>query len=198
MIISHKHKFIFIKPGKVAGTAIEIALRKSCSESDIVTPISKYDPSCDQDAYEYYPQNNFGYCEHISLDEIKKLTPRIFDQYCKVTIIRNPWDMVVSKWHWECWIYSIFGKPNIKSYINMFKKLCKNKTYTFKQLNRKLNINLIRTKISKDIEDDNFKSFAENFPDIWTNDQYFFLNGDMVIDSVIRFESLKTGFIALC
>lgn len=43
MIISHKHKFLYIKAQKTAGTSIEIALSNICGESDIITPISRVD-----------------------------------------------------------------------------------------------------------------------------------------------------------
>ena len=43
MILSHKHKFIFIKTRKTAGTSIEIALSRFCGKDDIITPISPED-----------------------------------------------------------------------------------------------------------------------------------------------------------
>jgi hypothetical protein len=40
MIISHEHKFIFLKTRKMAGTSIEIALSRFCGDEDIITPIN--------------------------------------------------------------------------------------------------------------------------------------------------------------
>ena len=41
MILSHKHKFIFLKTKKTASTSLEIALSKICGKDDIVTPVSE-------------------------------------------------------------------------------------------------------------------------------------------------------------
>ena len=43
MIISHRHKFIFLKTSKTAGTSIEIALSQICGEEDVITPLAKED-----------------------------------------------------------------------------------------------------------------------------------------------------------
>ena len=37
MIISHKHKFIFLKTIKTAGTSIQAALEEHCGKDDIIT-----------------------------------------------------------------------------------------------------------------------------------------------------------------
>ncbi len=41
MILSHKHKFIFIKTKKTASTSLEIVLSKLCGDNDIITPVSE-------------------------------------------------------------------------------------------------------------------------------------------------------------
>jgi hypothetical protein len=43
MIISHDHKFIFIKSKKTAGTSIELALRPLCGREDIIAPVREED-----------------------------------------------------------------------------------------------------------------------------------------------------------
>ncbi|MEM7193183.1 MAG: hypothetical protein AAF405_10065, partial [Pseudomonadota bacterium] len=43
MIISHKHKFIFLKTKKTAGTSVELALSQICGESDVITPLAAAD-----------------------------------------------------------------------------------------------------------------------------------------------------------
>lgn len=43
MILSHKHKFVFIKGVKVGGTSVEIALSQLCGPDDIITPITRAD-----------------------------------------------------------------------------------------------------------------------------------------------------------
>ncbi len=43
MILSVRHKFVFIKGMKVAGTSVEMALAPLCGPADIITPISPID-----------------------------------------------------------------------------------------------------------------------------------------------------------
>ena len=43
MIVSHTHKFIFLKTKKTAGTSIELALSELCGPDDVITPLTEID-----------------------------------------------------------------------------------------------------------------------------------------------------------
>jgi hypothetical protein len=43
MIVSHEHKFIFLKTKKTAGTSIELALNALCGPDDVITPLTTID-----------------------------------------------------------------------------------------------------------------------------------------------------------
>ena len=57
MIASHRHRFIFLKTRKTAGTSVEIALSKVCGPDDIITEISPEDEALRRAAGGVAPQN---------------------------------------------------------------------------------------------------------------------------------------------
>lgn len=123
MIISHKHKFIFIKTSKTAGTSIEIALSKYCGSEDIVTPIDDNDEKIRRNLGLMGPQNFivpkscYGirdwrrfifkdirpkYREHASAEEIRQyIGKEIWGSYFKFCFVRNPWDRMISLYYWH-------------------------------------------------------------------------------------------------
>lgn len=95
MIISHKHKFIYLKSTKTASTSVEIALAEYVGENDIVTPIS--DEGLEK-GYIHPVRNNDGFSEHMLAQNIyAKLDKKIWESYTKIMCIRNPWDRVISQ-----------------------------------------------------------------------------------------------------
>lgn len=121
MIISHKHKFIFIKTRKTAGTSLEIALSSFCGENDIITPIDSDDEKAREASGGLGPRNFklpfskhttkeklgilFGgprkaYFNHISAQEAKAfIGDNVWDSYYKFCFERNPFDKVLSQYY---------------------------------------------------------------------------------------------------
>tara|TARA_A100001011_G_scaffold393667_1_gene484116 strand:+ start:4306 stop:5040 length:735 start_codon:yes stop_codon:yes gene_type:complete len=99
MIISHEHKFIFFKPLKVAGSSIEVALSKFCGPEDIQTGSEYVNEIAEHD---YVPKNNTAlYHTHTPPALLYKKTGHCWDDYTRVTIVRNPWDLIVSYYWWS-------------------------------------------------------------------------------------------------
>lgn len=124
MIISHAHRFIFLKTQKCAGTSIELALSTICGPQDVISLLSE-----DEEEYRRqiggHQQNDsiplalqpvsmrvirhFGFRKfssagrfysHMPAVEIRRfMDPQLFDSYRKVTVVRNPWDREVSRYY---------------------------------------------------------------------------------------------------
>jgi hypothetical protein len=121
MIISHEHKFIFIKTAKTAGTSIEVFLSKHCGPKDIVTPIRPpvegHQPRNHEEVVNpiaeliWRPEglrralrNAFErpkkFYNHIPAWLVQQRIPaRVWNSYFKFCVERNPWDKVLSQYH---------------------------------------------------------------------------------------------------
>lgn len=168
MIISHKHKFIFIKTSKTAGTSIEIALSSICGPEDIITPITASDEkvrkklgyrgpqntlvpfskySLDDWFYLIYKFRRVRYFNHVRGVKVKQwIGKEIWDSYYKFCFERNPYDKVVSHYFWRGGERK-FG--SIRKYLKSSK------------------LNLIKAK------------------------RQYRINGEVAVDKIYKFEELK-------
>lgn len=99
VIISHKHKFIYIKTYKTASTSIQIYLGRFCGEKDVLTPIEPVTSEIGR-RYNESVRNYKGFYSHMSAKEIQVLVKNdVWENYFKFTFERNPWDKAVSFYH---------------------------------------------------------------------------------------------------
>jgi hypothetical protein len=101
MIVSYQHRFIFWKPPKTAGTSVQCGLGEFCGEDDIVTPIN---PTPQAEGYDivYIPRNHKKFDSHMMPMQIRnKVGQDIWNEFFKITVVRNPWDLCVSRMWWR-------------------------------------------------------------------------------------------------
>ena len=78
MIVSHKHKFIFIKTVKTAGTSLEVALSEFCGSKDIITKIAPDDEEYRKSLGYLGPQNYlYNPKQYNMMDNFLKLSTRL-------------------------------------------------------------------------------------------------------------------------
>ena len=106
MIISHKHKFIFFKSKKTAGSSIQVTLAKHCGEDDIIT--GQYQDGIDDETHStgLNMDKFFTKHPHPPLREthswfIDKFGWDTWLSYFKFGFVRNPYDIAVSRYHWN-------------------------------------------------------------------------------------------------
>ena len=187
MIVLHDYKLIFIKPRKVAGTSLEIALSKfSKNDKDIVTQLHRIDENT-RKGLKFSPPKNFRYTfkdihkanfllslkscikkfnfpikfkNHNSARYIREnLSNTIWNAYKKISIVRNPYDYLISYYFWKIRKEETI-KESFKHYE--FNEWCYN----------------------------NLKVINRNY-------SQYFINGKDIIDYYIRYENFEDDLVNL-
>lgn len=108
MIVSHRHRLIFLKTRKTAGTSVEIALSRVCGPDDVITRLTDEDEELRASLGGRGPQNTDAPplpvkpFNHMPARGVRRVVGRqVWRGYHRVTIERNPWDLVVSQYYWR-------------------------------------------------------------------------------------------------
>jgi hypothetical protein len=168
MLLCHPHRFIFIKPIKAAGTSVECFLQPLCQ--DINDGVSEYTAeritASGIIGYRGPSKGASKHWNHMPASRIKELYPAYFTQYAKISIIRNPYQKAISLFLW----------------LGPLSRLEAMRLASSNQIQLK-NLFLLFLKSQLNIE-----SLLSDSPRL-------LLQGDPVVDYILRFESLK---IDLC
>ena len=158
-MISHQHKCIFIHITKCAGSSIESAFG---------IDISNISSSNNKNLFGWNDEHKL-YLQHATPQQLLDygfISKKIWDEYYKFVIVRNPWERTVSDYIWM--MAAIKKVDSFKNYIlrnGKFKEVLTDKdseAYRGDHLNRQ-----------KD---------------------YFRYNGnDLIYDNIIRMEDINTG-----
>ena len=197
MIISHRHKFVYLKAKKVAGTSVEVALARHCGEGDIVTPIGSFDPKWDEEEYDHPGTKQQGYHRHATLVPVRRQLGRdLWDAYFKFSIVRNPWDLVVSQYHWGT--RSDYWRTYKGSVRTSLKRFWTNAPRMGRNL-RGLGESLVRTFLKMDAV--SFEFFVKHMLRYYkpNNDPFYFdRSGAVGLDFLIRYENLADDYTSAC
>lgn len=109
-MIFHNHKTIFVHIPKAGGTSIEDMLwpdKSTRTENDLWMGFVK----------PYYNKYQTGGLQHLTSSQIRtEIGEEIFNRYYKFSIVRNPWDKIVSQ-------YVYMGKrEDLRKFIGMKNK----------------------------------------------------------------------------
>lgn len=181
-MISLSKKFLFIHMPKTAGNSIQNIL-KPYSEDEIVcrSPL--------QDGYERFGVENKKYKtkKHFRLIDYKKtIEPEIFNTLFKFTIIRNPWDRMISlyfsphrkvdSWDKDSFINLVNSSSPLRDFISQ-----NSLAYSIK------NLSISKSKLKKFSKDLLAGKISLTKKII-----------DSEIDFIIKYESLEEDFEKLC
>jgi Sulfotransferase family len=106
VIVSHEHRFVFLKTRKTAGTSVEIALSRVCGPDDIITPVLEEPLRAERGGrgpqnFESPPLARKAF-NHMPVSMVRReLGRKRFESYVSFAVERNPWDAVVSLYHWH-------------------------------------------------------------------------------------------------
>jgi hypothetical protein len=101
MIISHRHKFIFIHIARTAGRSLTVDLQGHCGPDDIITPSG-----------DHPGQNDHGWSRHATARNIRdRLGSEILREYFVFAVERDPWDKIYSfYWSKKGYVHGAGGK----------------------------------------------------------------------------------------
>ncbi len=177
MIISHQHQFIFLKTQKTAGTSVELALSNLCGSSDVITPVWEED------------RGTGAFKEPQNYEIPKQFQPRLGSFYHLLGFSKKNWAGLRYYEHISATDLRARMDPDI---FDSYKKV----TIVRNAWDREVSLYYWVTRNFKNAP--TFHDFAcryDSNPDRKTF-QIYSIDGHVVADTILRFESLAAHYAA--
>jgi hypothetical protein len=146
---------------KVAGTTTEVFFKKYCIDPNKISLFeSQLQQNKSNDNFKFPSESQYGIVNnggnygitypqfnkpHMTCEEIirgieadDRLGEEIWEEYTKITNVRNPWDLVVSRFHWELkkdkpnWVKTIGFEKFVKHQATLDNAKSNRKIWTYK------------------------------------------------------------------
>ena len=169
MIVSHEHKFIYIKAFKVAGSSVLHSLAQQCARDDrVAQPVELRKKK-------RYERNLNGLRVHSLPVAIRQdVGKEIWNSYTKIAVTRNPWDCLVSM-YW-------FGNSKKNRVRHKKHKKAKERVGDCPDYVAEFRRFVAKT----------------HFANPFNRNHLFWNRNDPVADIYLRFESLQDDYNKLC
>lgn len=177
-MISHKHKSIFVHIPKTGGTSIELALRDHSFGGQYNSYMNGkratrgWDKAFDSNESPIRENSKYWIHKHRPVNLIK---PR-FKNYRTFAFVRNPWDLVVSSYHW--WTQKTEGASELREATG---KLLKQKGFDY----------FVKSEYASCINECDHKNHGQLY---WLTDE----KQNIIVDYVGRFENLNEHYAEIC
>lgn len=105
MLVSHSKRFIYLKTRKTGGTSVEVALeyhaRPEGGEASQNGETAMLETEVGIVGARSRDASRYRFYNHMPASAVRDALPaEVWRDYVKICNIRNPWDKVVSKFHW--------------------------------------------------------------------------------------------------
>lgn len=183
MLVSHKYQFIFLKTIKTASSSVFdfftpfcLPAKKLKKENDDHYLKDKYIGFYKTGIVGNFEEKIHAKKRHVSCSEVKKILDnidtKIWNTYFKFCVVRNPWDLCVSRFFW---IEIALKKNDLTKNVRLkFKDMIEKAYDTFKNKNKD-------------------KYFAIEKPE-----EIYKLDGKYICDFHIKYENLKDDIKTVC
>ena len=185
MLVSHRKKFIYTKTIKTAGTSVESYFEQYCMpEGEWKESHSREEYVSETGIIGYRGPNRKGltWYNHMPARKILKLVgPDIWESYYKFTVVRNPFDKLISEY---------FMLDYRKKNRSLIEKISAMKRRILK---RESPIDRVKGKT----EVERFRSWIQEGGGSIDRDKYI-IGGQVCVDYFIRFDDLHEGLKHVC